>query len=64
MEIENGNRYKYTAKIPYYYAIPFNEILQNNNMTFEEWLNKIVEDIVINKYKRLEKYVKKINKNA
>ena len=64
MEIENGNKYKYTGKIPYYYAIPFNELLKNNNISFEEWLNKIVEDITINKYGKLKKYIKKIQKNA
>lgn len=56
-EIDKGNYFKYTAKVPYWYAIPFNEILKQNGQSFDDWLNKEIKNISNKNYKKIEKYL-------
>lgn len=56
-EIDNGNYFKYTVKVPFYCAIPFNEILKEKGVDYNEWFNSIIIDIINSKYKKIEKYI-------
>ena len=55
-EVDAGRKFKYTAKIPYWHAIPFNEILQEKGLTFEFWLDNVIADICQSKYTKINKY--------